>query len=243
MTSRSADSHRRARASPHDAKGCLVDLEADALCGIVAFGVDDELHEHQCRHLGSEHRSDGAGDRVDRQSGPRGDAGTGEVDHVVGGAPPAGFPARNKAEGRGQDAHPLRVSPVQSRDGCVEGIEESAEPRIALLRCGAGADDEAHVADRIGNGSRSGTIPLRCARNDVARRIEQRRSKGQLGDVGDGEVDLASSIGLAVTVTLSRYLRLPWLTRRTPESCSRNHSPNLRTALVDVSEWKVTMSG
>src|SRR4029077_20673080 len=92
--------------------------------------------------------------------------------------------------------------------------------------------------------ARTGSIPLGSSRDDRPAGVDQSRAEEELGDLGQCEIHAAMSGAVpSVTVTVSRYLRLPWLTSRTAESWLCSHSPKRRTALVAVSEWKVTMSG
>jgi hypothetical protein len=199
-------------ASPaHHAKRCLVHLESHALGSVVAFGVDGKLDEHERSDLRCEHRANRTRHDVDCETGAGGDAGTCKVDHLVGRAPSTGFATGDQAEGAGQHAHALRVRPVQSLDARIDGVEETAEHRIALRRGGLRAHHQAHVPYGICDRARPRTIPLGCSRHDIARRVNQRCCEWQLCDLGDREVHASSAASTdpVVTLTLSRYLRLP----------------------------------
>ena len=201
---------RRAGVAPHDAKCRAVDLETDSTRRVMTLRVDGELDEDQRCSLGTQHRTSGSGDCVDGEPGARRDAGASQVDDVVGGAPSARLAARDQSQRSTEHADALRLGATQPQCRAVDRLEQPAEDCIALLGCGEGANHQAHAAHRVGDGARTGSIPLGGARDHLSAGVDQSRAEGELGDLGQGEIH-ASMSGAApsVTVTVSRYLRLP----------------------------------
>ena len=81
--------------------------------------------------------------------------------------------------------------------------------------------------------SGTGAAPFGRLRKKVVA-VAQCRRERQLGEFGQGQVHGRFP---------RRYLRFPWLTTVIAEPWLLSHALNLRTALVAVSEWKVTISG